>query len=365
MGYTKPCGLISFLACILVLVCGEKDIERGTASSDVDGNAKVSALFTLGDSIVDPGNNNFLPTIAKANHPPYGQDFIDKRPTGRFSNGKLTTDFVAAALGLKDTLPGYLEPDLSIQDFLTGLSFASSATGYDNLTAINFNVIPMWKQMEFLKEYKAHLEDMVGKEKSINIIEEALFLMVAGTNDFIYNYFSFPIRKHELSVEQYQNFLLDISSNLIQDLYNVGARKVGVTGLPPLGCLPMVRDNQRNSVESACIEEFNQIAISYNKKLKENMETLQARLPGITLGYLDIYDSLLDIITYPTKYGFESSTRGCCGTGSTELAFSCNVVTPITCADASKFVFWDALHPTQKASEILANVLIEQYIKFL
>ena len=56
--------------------------------------AKVPALFVFGDSIVDPGNNNYIPTLAKANFPPYGRDFIDHKPIGHFSNGKLSTYFI-------------------------------------------------------------------------------------------------------------------------------------------------------------------------------------------------------------------------------------------------------------------------------
>ena len=90
--------------------------------------------------------------------------------------------------------------------------------------------------------------------------------MVVGTNDFVLNYLAFPTRRNELSIEQYQDFLLDISSNLIKDLYKVGARKIGVTGLLPRGCLPLERDNEMHSTGSTCIEESNQIAISYNTK---------------------------------------------------------------------------------------------------
>lgn len=54
----------------------------------------VPAMFIFGDSVVDVGNNNQLATIIKANFPPYGRDFFNHRPTGRFTNGKLATDFV-------------------------------------------------------------------------------------------------------------------------------------------------------------------------------------------------------------------------------------------------------------------------------
>ena len=60
--------------------------------------ARVPAVFAFGDSIVDPGNNNMLLTPAKCNFPPYGRDFIGHRATGRFSNGKIPTDFIGKTI---------------------------------------------------------------------------------------------------------------------------------------------------------------------------------------------------------------------------------------------------------------------------
>ena len=57
-------------------------------------NNKVSASFVFGDSTVDPGNNNYVKTFFRSNFPPYGKDFKDQTPTGRFTNGKLSTDLI-------------------------------------------------------------------------------------------------------------------------------------------------------------------------------------------------------------------------------------------------------------------------------
>ncbi|KAL5758393.1 hypothetical protein ACOSP7_021004 [Xanthoceras sorbifolium] len=57
----------------------------------------VPALYVFGDSTVDSGNNNFLPSISKANFPPFGIDFADGKPTGRFSNGRTEADFIGSA----------------------------------------------------------------------------------------------------------------------------------------------------------------------------------------------------------------------------------------------------------------------------
>lgn len=51
----------------------------------------MPAMFVFGDSLIDNGNNNDLPSLAKANYYPYGIDFSNG-PTGRFSNGYTIVD---------------------------------------------------------------------------------------------------------------------------------------------------------------------------------------------------------------------------------------------------------------------------------
>lgn len=63
----------------------------GTANGQ-DSTSLVPAIITFGDSAVDVGNNNYIHTLFRADYPPYGRDFINHQPTGRFCNGKLATD---------------------------------------------------------------------------------------------------------------------------------------------------------------------------------------------------------------------------------------------------------------------------------
>ncbi|CAL0329045.1 unnamed protein product [Lupinus luteus] len=58
----------------------------------------VPGLFIFGDSAGDVGNNNDRYTVVKANFRPYGRDFENHSPTGRFCNGKLATDFTGTFL---------------------------------------------------------------------------------------------------------------------------------------------------------------------------------------------------------------------------------------------------------------------------
>lgn len=77
----------TFMALLLVVV-----YENGAAA--LTNNETVPAVFVFGDSIVDPGNNNNVKTIVKCNFPPYGRDFMGGKPTGRFCNGNVPSDFI-------------------------------------------------------------------------------------------------------------------------------------------------------------------------------------------------------------------------------------------------------------------------------
>jgi len=59
----------------------------------VDAVKSVPAYFVFGDSVLDVGENNYVPNAEyHANFPPYGETFFH-RPTGRFSNGRNLGDF--------------------------------------------------------------------------------------------------------------------------------------------------------------------------------------------------------------------------------------------------------------------------------
>ncbi|KAK8692595.1 hypothetical protein V6N13_076052 [Hibiscus sabdariffa] len=116
-------------------------------------NNNITAAFVFGDSTVDPGNNNYVQTLFRSNFPPYGMDFRGQTPTGRFTNGKLSTDLVVSYIGIKEYLPPYLDPNLSIEEMMTGVSFASAGTGLDPLTAqISVGISPFF----FLSSKRVH-----------------------------------------------------------------------------------------------------------------------------------------------------------------------------------------------------------------
>ncbi|MBA0675225.1 hypothetical protein Goari_016780 [Gossypium aridum] len=264
--------------------------------------AKVTAIIVFGDSSVDSGNNNLISTVLKSNFQPYGRDFYGGQPTGRFCNGRIPPDFISEAFGLKPAIPAYLDPAYNISDFATGVCFASAGTGYDNATSKVLNVIPLWKELEYYKEYQRKLRSYVGENKANEILREALYLMSLGTNDFLENYYVFPTRKSQFSVRQYQDFLLGLGENFVRELHALGVRKISITGLPPMGCLPLERATNILG-QNDCVPEYNNVASGFNRKLEGLVAKLNKELPGMRMVSAPAYDIFYQIITRPSLFG--------------------------------------------------------------
>ncbi|CAG7895056.1 unnamed protein product [Brassica rapa] len=141
-------------------------------------NATIPALIVFGDSIMDTGNNNRLPTLLKCNFPPYGKDFPGGLATGRFSDGRVPSDLIAEKLGLAKSLPAFMNPNLKPQDLLKGVTFASGGTGYDPLTAKIMSVISVWDQLTYFKQYISTIKQHFGEKKAQDILDHSFFCCV-------------------------------------------------------------------------------------------------------------------------------------------------------------------------------------------
>ncbi|XP_073138038.1 GDSL esterase/lipase EXL3-like [Henckelia pumila] len=323
-------------------------------------NVTVPALFAFGDSIVDQGNNNAIRTVVKCDFPPYGKDFQAGFPSGRFSNGRTPPDLIADELGIKELIPAYLDPNLTARDLRTGVSFASGGSGYDPQTSRLVSVIPMSDQLNQFKECIGKLKGLVGEEGATNILSQALFLLVAGTDDLANTYFTIGIRKMQYDLYSYADFIVGSATNFVQELYKLGARRFAVFGIPPIGCLPLQRTVTGGSLRS-CSVSYNQAAQMVNSKLSPRLDALNQDLPQSRVVYIDIFNPLFDIIQHPLNYGFEVNDKGCCGTGNIETVVLCNRYS-WTCTDSSKYVFWDSYHPTEKAYKILVHQIVQKYV---
>ncbi|KAL1209848.1 GDSL esterase/lipase [Cardamine amara subsp. amara] len=329
------------------------------ANATIQGkNVTIPALIVFGDSIMDTGNNNNLPTLLKCNFPPYGKDFPGGFATGRFSDGRNPSDLIAEKLGLAKTLPAYMNRNLKPQDLLKGVTFASGGTGYDPLTAKIMSVISVWDQLIYFKEYISKIKKNFGEERAKFILENSFYLVVSSSNDLAHTYSARSLRYTRTS---YANFLADSAVTFVRELHKLGARKIGVFSAVPVGCVPLQRTAFGGILTRGCVKPLNDMAKQFNSRLSPALDSLDKELDGVIL-YIDVYDTLFDMIQHPKKYGFEVADRGCCGRGSLAISFMCNSMNPLTCRNSSAYIFWDSYHPTERAYQVIVDKLLDKYL---
>lgn len=83
-----------FILIIIVIFSSISYTSSEAQRTNQNINNSTPAIYVLGDSLVDVGNNNYLHlSLDKADFPHNGIDF-PTGSTGRFSNGKNTADFI-------------------------------------------------------------------------------------------------------------------------------------------------------------------------------------------------------------------------------------------------------------------------------
>ncbi|MCD7450940.1 hypothetical protein HAX54_009086 [Datura stramonium] len=297
------------------------------------------ALYVFGDSIFDSGNNNLLPTLAKADFKPYGLNFNGGRPTGRFTNGKTVADFIAEFLGLPFS-PPYLSLRGSVK--LTGLNYASGSCGILPNTGnfigkcLHFSEQVDLFQRTVEKELPRQFDD---SEEFFSYLSRSIFLISIGSNDYVNNYLQpnlYATSKH-YNPESFAKLLIDALSQQFQ------AR--------PIGCIPSLTKQLRHN--GLCAEEYNRLAVIFNNQLSDMLKNLTSTLHGsaFILGHAHWlgYDAIIN----PSIYGLMDPTSPCCITWGNGTSACIPELLP--CRDANKHYFWDGYHLTETVYGVIAT----------
>lgn len=82
-----------------------------------------------------------------------------------------------------------------------------------------------------------------------------------------------------------------------------GAQRIGVVGLPPIGCLPttITRNSDSPLFHRHCLPTYSAAAREYNQLLQNKLKTMQNG--ALKLVYIDIFNPLEDMIQNPRKFG--------------------------------------------------------------
>lgn len=332
------------------------------------------AIYNFGDSNSDTGGISaaFLPIPW-----PYGEGFF-RKPAGRDCDGRLVIDFIAENLQLP-YLSAYLN---SIgTNFRHGANFATggSTIRRQNETIFENGISPFSLdiQIAHYDQFKSRTADLYNQAKRpserSNLpvpgeFSEALYTFDIGQNDL-----SAGFRK--MSNDQLRAAIPDIINQFASAVkhlyYQQGARTFWIHNTGPIGCLPVslmwVRNPPPGYLDQyGCIKAQNDMAIEFNKQLKNGVIKLRAELVHASLTYVDVYAAKYGLISNAKKQGFFDPLKICCGHHEDDGHVWCGSKAYIngreifgaSCGDPSAYVSWDGVHYSQAANQWIANRIL-------
>jgi phospholipase/lecithinase/hemolysin len=213
---------------------------------------------------------------------------------GRYSNGRVWVEHLAAKLNLS-------------RDRITNAACGGATTGSGSI-----NGVP---------GLLAQVQSFTNQQKQPN--PNTLYVLWAGANDYLYGAATPDIPVSNLS-------------RAITTLIDVGAKAVLVANLPDLGNLPATRNN-------ANANTLNTLTQAHNLGLEKSLAELRQRLDtGIQLIQFDANSLYRAAIENPKQFGFANVKSSC-------------INSTTNCEDPNQFLFWDGIHPTTAAHQILGE----------
>jgi phospholipase/lecithinase/hemolysin len=258
---------------------------------------QYSKLVVFGDSLSDVGNNPAPP--------PYYM--------GRSSNGPNWVDRLAANLGT----PPLVASLSGGSDF----AYAGAETTYSG----------------YRPNLGSQVTSYLGTVPAGGADPNALYVIWMGSNDFLKTFLE---RDHTVQAcRNNTSAWVDKISNAVNTLHANGAVNFLVPNLVPLGNVP-----QMSTQSSATKADFNSAVSAFNTELFGDLGSIDASHPDLSIRLFDTYSLFNDVLANPGSYGLVNVT-------------SPAMTTPG--ADASKYLFWDTIHPTAVGHALLAEAIPE------
>ncbi|XP_019182627.1 PREDICTED: GDSL esterase/lipase At5g33370-like [Ipomoea nil] len=320
---------------------------------------KVQTVYIFGDSTMDVGTNNHLKgSTATANNPYYGIDYPNSKCTGRFSNGYNTADYIASMVGdYKESPPPFLSlikaknhKSNFTQEIQRGVNFASGGSGILDHTGFkHFNVvIHLGKQIQQFARVCDDITKAIGEAKAQHLLQNAFYLLSVGSNDL----FDYKKYGSNLTAPDFIDYLGGSLASHLEKLYHLGARKLGIIGVAPIGCCPSMRECTSGG---GCDDEVNELAQNLYKTTEKVLQSMSASFQGMHYSLGNSYNMTMNVLD-PKSQVFKEVKKACCGHGKLNGKDKCTKKSHL-CEDRNATLFFDWVHPTQLASSLAAQLL--------
>jgi len=186
--------------------------------------------------------------------------------------------------------------------------------------------------------------------------------------------------------------------SLLQRLYNLGARRVLVTGTGPLGCVPA--ELAMRSTNGGCSAELQRAAALYNPQLERMIIDVNRKIGSDVFIAANTHQMHADFVSNPQAYGtqyipcrqftsllriqyymlivrynkkkinffglagFTTSKIACCGQGPYNGLGLCTLLSNL-CPNRELYAFWDPFHPSEKANKIIVQQIMTGSTRYM
>jgi outer membrane lipase/esterase len=307
------------------------------------------ALFVFGDSLADNGND-FILTTAAGLDPAIPPSVSPHRTyyQGRFSNGPNQFEYLWSRIqqGPQSALTPFLAtqqlapapcpvapivtPTELPKKGAVNFAFGGSGAGECTLTPGGFLVPGLLTQVQWF--------GLTQNAKFAS--KKTLYAIVSGANDYLSTPTADP------------HVVVDNITNAVRNLSLLGARDIMVLNIPDLGVLPI-----NAPLPPSARAALTALTTLHNALLEQSLGTLAPTLPdGSKVVLVNVHDFVEALsgnpnLVFAPALPFPTSV--------------CLFTNAATCPDVPtfdvdpKFLFWDALHPTTAAHDLLSQFLYD------
>ncbi|GJM88116.1 hypothetical protein PR202_ga04143 [Eleusine coracana subsp. coracana] len=307
-------------------------------------------LLVFGDSFVDAGNipKTAMSVVSRGWHYPYGMS-SKNRATGRLSDGKVQSDFVAKIMGLDESPPPLADLGQNDDDDVdpSGINFAVGGTGALMGTPSLAQQVDQLDDL--LKNRTIRDRDLKDSVALISIAAGGDYSDIKGRNG--YDQMTRLSRRVTEEMRKVVKRLLD----------DVGVSKVIVNTMAPMGCTPW--ESARNN-HAHCESQGNTMSDVHNAALRQKMAAGFRKDEVLLLDLNHAFNTLLqgqqDQFTSGLNECCVASKDGYCGQVD-------NRGQPMygLCRDPEQRFYWDYIHPTQAAWKAVMDILRDPVKDFL
>ncbi|KAL6655006.1 hypothetical protein ACP70R_005832 [Stipagrostis hirtigluma subsp. patula] len=326
--------------------------SAGSSCGGGDGEGRRKTLWVFGDSYADTGNLGDLGReLTHAWYDPYGATFPG-RPTGRWSDGRVLTDFIASAMGMPTPVAYKLRRRAAQALLARGMNFAVGGAGVLDTGNFQRNLSA---QIDLFQAQRPTAAANGGCDAGVAVV-------VVSGND--YSYAADKDNGTSAAIAYIPTVVRRLREQLRRLRDEAGMRKVVVTNLHPMGCTPLFT---RAVNYTGCDPLANAGAAQHNAALQSVLAGLDPA--NRTFLLLDLNAPFAAFVEGDGGGRFAEPRRPCCESFTADGY--CGEQDDggrrqyTLCDDPGKHFYWDDVHPTQAAWAAVAETFRPNIQQFL